>query len=234
MPRWVKSRQTPCRRGARRRPSSSATPRRSRSRCARGPSSRSPGPASTPAGRHRTARTRTPRPRRTGSSATAAGTAALRRGGRRAPAPARRSSTSSRAVVLHGGLEAEVDLAGRERHPPAPVGEAVEVGRQVDRGIDREVGSRDPRLLVDVRFDEHDGMGVRRDVEDEVATDRDVHPSPRVAHPDTDGRQSCDVRVNWRRGRRPPPPPPPPHYRAAVPQPGLTERRWPIGSPPAR
>ena len=76
------------------------------------------------------------------------------------------------------------------------VGEAVQVGGHADGGLDGELRGDDARQFVDVRFDEHDGMGVRRDGEDEVATDGDVHPETpwhSVIHPVSPLR---DVRVN--------------------------------------
>ena len=98
------------------------------------------------------------------------------------------------------------------------VGEAVQVGRHADGGLDGELRGDDARHFVDVRFDEHDGMGVRRDVEDEVATDGDVHPETpwhSVIHPVSPLR---DVRVNSP-GR--PGSPPGARYVAAVTETGL-------------
>jgi hypothetical protein len=63
--------------------------------------------------------------------------------------------------------------------------EAVEVAPERDGRLDLEMRGDDARVFIDVRLDEDDSMGRRRDVEHEVAADRDVHPESTVTQPDT-------------------------------------------------
>ena len=94
----------------------------------------------------RTARRRTCTARRTGSTARAAGTAARRRAGRPGRARGVLVDDVDTAVILDGGGEPEVDLAGGERHPSAAVLEAVEVAPERDgRARPRSGGRRRAR-----------------------------------------------------------------------------------------
>ena len=77
-------------------------------------------------------------------------------------------------------VELQLDFADGQGHPATPVAEHVDVGRRRDLGFDREPRTVDSPFLVEVGLDDHDRVRRVGDVEDQAATDGDLHPHHRV------------------------------------------------------